>query len=299
MKEIWNESCILSPSLICLDMCNLESQIRILEQSGINVLHVDILDGHFSPSMPLGLDTVKQLHKKTNLEFEAHVMVKEPQFFIDELIEAGASQIVFHVETCDHIDGMLNYIHSKGIRAGVALKPATPLSVLEYVLDKCDAKDRRTAAVRSLHKGTDTFFGTHQMTRQEPGAKDRYQGDREAESYIFQIKIVADIGVCQIQKKHAGQAGFEYKFVGNRRKMIVDQSDLFEETAQHHDRKDRHGGVETVYKAVHENSLFLSFFGCFFFLDHRLVTLHLTGNDSAQSEQTDQVWNRHQCICNI
>ncbi len=89
--------------------------------------------------MPLGLDTVKQLRKKTNLEFEAHVMVTEPQFFIDELIEAGASQIVFHIETCDHVDGMLNYIHSKGIRAGAALKPATPLYELEYILDKCDA----------------------------------------------------------------------------------------------------------------------------------------------------------------
>ena len=138
-EKVWEKSCNISPSLITLDMCNLEQQTKILEENGIEMLHVDILDGHFSPSMPLGLDTVKQLRKKTNLEFEAHVMVTDPQFFIDELIEAGASQIVFHVETCDHIDGMLNYIHSKGIRAGVALKPATPLSVLEYVLDKCDA----------------------------------------------------------------------------------------------------------------------------------------------------------------
>ena len=138
-EKVWQKSCNISPSLITLDMCNLEQQAKILEENGIEMLHVDILDGHFSPSMPLGLDTVKQLRKKTNLEFEAHVMVTDPQFYIDELIEAGASQIVFHVETCDHIDGMLNYIHSKGIRAGVALKPATPLSVLEYILDKCDA----------------------------------------------------------------------------------------------------------------------------------------------------------------
>lgn len=65
--SVWEEKCIISPSLICLDMCNLESQIRILEQSGINVLHVDILDGHFSPSMPLGLDTVRQLRQKTDM----------------------------------------------------------------------------------------------------------------------------------------------------------------------------------------------------------------------------------------
>lgn len=138
-EKVWKKSVSVSPSLITLDMCNLESQMKLLEENGIEMLHVDILDGHFSPSMPLGLDTVKQLRKKTNLEFEAHVMVEDPQFFIDELIEAGCSQIVFHLETCDHIDGTINYIHSKGLRAGVALKPATPLSTLEYILDKCDA----------------------------------------------------------------------------------------------------------------------------------------------------------------
>lgn len=140
MKEqVWKKSFHISPSLITLDMCNLEQQCRLAEQAGLEMIHVDILDGHFSPSMPLGLDTVKQLAKKTNLELEAHAMVKDPQFFVDELIEAGVSQIVFHIETCDHVDGMLNYIHSKGIRAGVALKPATPLGELEYILDKCDA----------------------------------------------------------------------------------------------------------------------------------------------------------------
>lgn len=138
-KSIWEKNCNISPSLITLDMCNLEHQCKLVEQSGLEMIHVDILDGYFSPSMPLGLDTVKQLRKKTNLEFEAHVMAINPQFFVDELIEAGASQIVFHIETCDHVDGMLNYIHKKGIRAGVALKPATPLYGLEYILEKCDA----------------------------------------------------------------------------------------------------------------------------------------------------------------
>ncbi|MCQ2508244.1 MAG: ribulose-phosphate 3-epimerase [Dorea sp.] len=138
-EMVWKKSCNISPSMITLDLCNLEQQCKLVEESGIEMIHVDILDGHFSPSMPLGLDTVKQLRKKTNLEFEAHVMVTEPQFFIDELIEAGCSQIVFHIETCDHVDGTINYIHSKGVRAGVALKPATSLSTLDYVLDKCDA----------------------------------------------------------------------------------------------------------------------------------------------------------------
>lgn len=138
-NNIWQKTCSISPSMITLDMCNLEQQCKLIEKAGLEMIHVDILDGHFSPSMPLGLDTVKQLRQKTKLEFDAHVMVTEPQFFIDELMEAGVSQIVFQIETCDHVDGMLNYIHSKGIRAGVALKPATPLYELEYVLEKCDA----------------------------------------------------------------------------------------------------------------------------------------------------------------
>ncbi len=136
--SVWNEKCIISPSLICLDMCNLESQVREVEKAGIQMLHVDILDGHFSPSMPLGLDTVRQLRAKTDLAFDCHVMVTEQDYFVDELLDIGVEQIVFHAETQPHIDGMINRIHAKGVRAGVALKPATPLSTVEYVLDKCD-----------------------------------------------------------------------------------------------------------------------------------------------------------------
>lgn len=136
--SVWEEKCTISPSLICLDMCNLESQVRILEQSGIKMLHVDILDGHFSPSMPLGLDTVRQLRAKTDLFFDCHVMVEDQDFFVDELLDIGVEQIVFHAETQPHIDGMINRIHAKGVKAGVALKPSTPLSTVEYVLEKCD-----------------------------------------------------------------------------------------------------------------------------------------------------------------
>lgn len=179
MKVIATQPCCISPSLICLDLCNLESQVKLVEQSGIEMLHVDILDGHFSPSMPLGLDTVRQLRAKTNLAFDCHVMVTEQDYFIDELLDIGVQQIVFHAESEPHIDGMLNRIHAKGVRAGVALKPATPLSTLEFVLDKCDTvllmlinpgyafvkgeaqvsyADRKIRALRKMiqERGTDT-----------------------------------------------------------------------------------------------------------------------------------------------
>ena len=159
MKEIWNESCILSPSLICLDMCNLEREVKTLEKAVIKMLHVDILDGHFSPSMPLGLDTVRQLRAKTDMFFDCHVMVTEQDYFVDELLDIGVDQIVFHGETQPHIDGMLNRIHAKGVKAGVALKPATPLSELEYVLDKCD-----TVLLMLINPGYAFVKGEKQVT---------------------------------------------------------------------------------------------------------------------------------------
>ena len=139
MIDINSEMCIFSPSLICLDMCNLEAQVKELENSGIRMLHIDILDGYFSPSMPLGLDLVRQIRKKTDMFFDCHIMTQRPDFFVDELINIGVQQINFQIETCDHIDGMLNKIRDAGIRAGVALKPATPLYSLEYILEKCDS----------------------------------------------------------------------------------------------------------------------------------------------------------------
>lgn len=138
MNANWNDKIIISPSLITLDMCNLEKQVTELKQSGVEMLHVDILDGYFSPSMPLGLDTVRQLRKVTDLDFDCHVMTAKPDFFVDELLDIGVQQITFHAETTPHIDGMLGKIHAAGVRAGVALKPATPLNTLEYVLEKCD-----------------------------------------------------------------------------------------------------------------------------------------------------------------
>ena len=138
-NNIWEEKCIISPSLICLDMLNLERQVHELETAGIQMLHIDILDGHFSPSMPLGFETVRQLRSITNLPFECHLMADPPEYFIGELLDIGVQQITFQLETAPHIDGLINLIHEAGVRAGLALKPSTPISQLEYEIEKCDA----------------------------------------------------------------------------------------------------------------------------------------------------------------
>ena len=89
--------------------------------------------------MPLGLDTVAQLRTRTSMPFDVHLMASENDYFVRELLDIGVEQLVFHAETERHIDNRLNQIHAAGARAGIALKPATPLSVLDYVLEKCDA----------------------------------------------------------------------------------------------------------------------------------------------------------------
>ena len=129
---------IVYPSLICADLCNLERDVKVLSDIGYTGLHVDIVDGYFSPSMPIGLDVIRQLREKTPLPFYTHLMAKEQDFFLEELIDIGIEQLCIHVETTPHLDHYLNRIKNNGVRAGLALNPGTPLSVLEYVVEKCD-----------------------------------------------------------------------------------------------------------------------------------------------------------------
>lgn len=126
------------PSLICADLCNLERDVKVLADIGYTALHVDIVDGYFSPSMPMGLEVIRQLRKKTTLPFYTHLMAKAQDFFLEELLDIGIEQLCFHVETTHHVDHYLNLLKNHGVRAGLALNPGTTLSVLEYVVEKCD-----------------------------------------------------------------------------------------------------------------------------------------------------------------
>jgi ribulose-phosphate 3-epimerase len=129
----------ISPSLISVcDPLRVLDSVRALEGASVPMLHLDLLDGYFSPCMPLGLDTVRALRGATALALDCHIMAVRNEFFIRELLCIGVEQIVFHIETEPHVDYWLNEIRAAGVRAGVALKPATPLCSLDYVLEKCD-----------------------------------------------------------------------------------------------------------------------------------------------------------------
>ena len=220
-KDIWNEKCVLSPSLICLDMCNLESQVRILEKAGITMLHVDILDGHFSPSMPLGLDLVRQLREKTDMAFDCHVMVTEQDYFVNELLDIGVQQIVFHAETQPHIDGMLNRIHEKGVRAGVALKPATPLSALDYVLEKCD-----TVLLMLINPGYAFMKGEKQVPYADRKVKELREKIREGG---LSTKIEIDGRISLDNMRSYGKDIVDYFVTGS---TVLSKTDLAGSTAK-------------------------------------------------------------------
>ncbi|MGD0093310.1 MAG: ribulose-phosphate 3-epimerase [Planctomycetota bacterium] len=129
---------LLSPSLMCSDLCHLEESIRKLEGHGAELLHMDIMDAHFTPNMPLGLETPRQLRPKTALPFDVHLMVNDNDFFVRAAAALGAQMISVHVESSVHLDRTLALIRTLGARAGAALNPATPLDALDYVLERLD-----------------------------------------------------------------------------------------------------------------------------------------------------------------
>lgn len=129
---------VYTPSLISLDDCNVSGLCEKLEKNGFDTLHVDIIDGYFSPDQPLGVTSLPKLAKKTNLKFDVHLMVNNNHWFVDEVLKANPYQVCFHLESEPHPDMLLNHIRRNGVRAGIALKPGTPVSQLEYLIERCD-----------------------------------------------------------------------------------------------------------------------------------------------------------------
>ena len=129
---------LVAPSMMCADQCELERSLRRLETNGADWLHFDVMDAHFVPNMPLGLETIRALRPKTGLPFDVHLMVENNDFFIRELAKIGVQSISIHAESATHLDRSLHLIRDSGIKAGVALNPATPLMALDYVLESLD-----------------------------------------------------------------------------------------------------------------------------------------------------------------
>lgn len=128
----------LAPSILSADFARLGEQVQAACEGGANVIHVDIMDGHFVPNLTIGPPVVKSLRKATNLPLDCHLMIDNPDDFIPVFAEAGANWISVHQEVCQHLNRTLNHIKDHGCRAGVVINPATPVDTLSEVLEIVD-----------------------------------------------------------------------------------------------------------------------------------------------------------------
>lgn len=128
----------LSPSILSADFSRLGEQIRELDEAGAQYVHIDVMDGMFVPSISFGIPVIRSIRGCTDRIFDVHLMIEEPGRYIDEFAEAGADLITVHAESCRHLDRTIEKIKEKGLLAGVALNPATPVSAISCVLEKVD-----------------------------------------------------------------------------------------------------------------------------------------------------------------
>src|ERR1700691_6298983 len=186
----------IAPSILASNLARLEDEVSAVEQGGADVIHVDVMDGHFVPNISIGIPVVESLRKATRLPLDVHLMIERPEDYIEEFVRAGASRVLIHEEATVHLDRALAMIREQGAEAGAAINPATPVVMLSEVLDKLD-----TVLVMSVNPG----FGGQKFIR---GALEKIRQLNQWRSrYNASFRIEVDGGVDLENVAELAQAG--------------------------------------------------------------------------------------------
>lgn len=128
----------LSPSLLAANFANLNEDIKKIEKGGADYLHLDVMDGKFVPNISFGIPVIKSIRNITNIPFDTHLMIENPENYVEDFVKAGSNIITVHYEATTHIHRTIQFIKSFGIKAGVSLNPGTSEDVLKYIMDEVD-----------------------------------------------------------------------------------------------------------------------------------------------------------------
>jgi ribulose-phosphate 3-epimerase len=186
----------IAPSILASNFAKLGEDIRAVEEGGADVIHVDVMDGHFVPSISIGLPVVASLRKATRLPLDVHLMIERPEEYIERFVLAGASRVLIHQEATVHLDRALTMIRELGAQAGAVINPATPVATLTDVMGKVD-----TVLVMSVNPG----FGGQKFI---PGAIEKIrQLNQWRARYNGAFRIEVDGGVDAENTAELAQAG--------------------------------------------------------------------------------------------